>query len=590
MEVVLPRTNRLVSKAATAVALYSGPLLFLIGLFVLAQRPAEMRAAFPDILAPLSSAAQRAFTWDSALPPHAKTLSQAWRLGEVAGAIAAQPPPPTSDEEAAARFGPLLGNASLALGLDAGRVLKYSELLSAWRLAVDPPRGIVARAFGLLSFAQLMWFVACCGILVTVIPVAWLLIKMAHLDEIVRKAVRLVWQLTRIPLRLSWNGISHPIVTPLRQPLILLFVWLLFLHAASYRDAGTRWMLLMPFSLAACAAICCIEFPRLWPSQTVYGRAADSPNRTFFAGELKPPAVQCAAIAAVLFFSAYMSQSWVFGAGAAYALALGAGFSITEGIAYLICGPMCCCRQLGWGLFLNAAGAGVLLLASIVAHATKPAMFLPLSDAAAASLVAKTVSDRFVLAGLATPLAAFQSISQVIFFFCLVVLSAHTPRDYGYDGADAAQQGAGRRGCSRFGGYLMRQLIVIAILAGAAIYGAVASQASLFTTAAIASVCFAFVKLSDFEIWRSDGAFLSIFAASILAWRAALLLQTRPELILGMFSPAAGSVALQALTSGSLLQQLTWVDGAVGGLASLCFGLAALFGHQRRIRERRERQ
>lgn len=573
-------------------ALYTGPLLFLFGLAVLAHRPAEMRAAFPDILAPLSSAAQRAFTWDSALPPHAKTLSQAWRLGEVAGAIAAQPPPPTSDEEAASRFGSLLGNASVALGLDAGRTLKYSELLSAWRLAVDPPRGIIARAFGLLSFAQLMWFGACFGILVTVGPVAWLLIKMAHLDEIVVKAGRLTWQLARIPLRLSWQAISHPILTPLRQPAVLLVVWLLLLHATSYRDAGTRWMLMMPFSFAACVAVCCIEFPRLWPSQTVYGRAASSPSRTFFAGELKSPAVHSICIAAVLFFAAYMSQSWVFGAAAAYALAVGTGFTVTDGLCGLLCGNSCCCEKLGWGLFLNVVGSGALLLATVVVNAVKPALLLPLSDAAAAAAVAKSLSDHFVPAGLATPLAAAQSISQVVFFYCIVGLSAHTSRDYGYvaGDADAAQQAAAaRRGCSRFGTYFWRQVLTIIVLVAAAIYGAVASQASLFTTAVIASVLFMIIKLNDCDVWRSDGAFLSIFAASILAWRAALLLQTRPELILGMFSPAAGSVALQALTSGSLLQQMTWVDGAVGGLASLCFGLAALFGRQRRIREWRNR-
>lgn len=548
-----------------------------------------MRAAFPDILAPLSSAAQRAFTWDSALPPHAKTLSQAWRLGEVAGAIAASPPPPTSDEEASDRFGSLLGNASVALGLDAGRVLKYSELLAAWKLAVNPPRGIVARAFGLLSFAQLMWVIACGGILVTVLPVAWVLIKMAHLDVVVAKAARVSWQLARIPLRLTWAVISHPILTPLRQPVILLVVWLLFLHATSYRDVGTRWMLLVPFSFIAAVCMVCLEFPRLWPSQTLYGRAAVASNRTVWVGELKASSAHFACVAGVFFFCAYMGQSSIFGAFSAYALALAAGFSITEGVSYLLCGPACCCQRFEWGLTLNVVGAGLLLLGSIGAHAVAPALFLPLSDAAAASVVAKSISERFVPTGLATPLASFQSISQIIFFFCLVALSAHLGKENRHGNAHHDARAAGRRACSFWRSYLVRQLFIVAILAAAAMYGAVASQPSLFTTATVASLWFALVKLSDFGVWRTDGMFLAVFGASILAWRAALLLQTRPELILGMFSPSAGSVALEAILSGSLLRQMSWVDGAVACTATLCFTLAALVGNNRRIREQANR-
>jgi hypothetical protein len=558
------RRNVAIGRAAATAALHWSPIAFCIALLYLAARPAEVQERVPDVLAPLSRL--RNVSFFEALPPHPRSISQAWALGRIEENIeSASRGANLTDADAARRFPMQLATATRVLQVR-DRNITWSELRHARQTAVDRQegKGLVSRALGLLTFSRVLWFAGVCGILVTAVPASIALLHVTGLLPLLLAVLSQAYAL----LRALWSVVhglfggrvlaalrglavlawTHPLARQLHQPAALAVVWLVFLHAVGFRDSGARTYTLL-FACGLAGAALSIERPQVWRSQVV------PPAAPGVGSLLRKGAAPTALYAAtILLTSAYLGQSPLLAYLGLLAIYQALGFVVAAfGGGYIV-------GFSGQNALQRTTLASLLVLAAtVLLRVSHPHLLAGAEEAEGGGTAAEqAVLQSFTPAGLAVLASPAQVSSQILFFLGMLITS------------DAA--------CVRFANesYAAAQVrMLLSLLAGAYV-GAVFAMPSLLNTACVFAVLFALGKTVDARMWRAEGVMLTAFGASLLAWRGALFLHTHPAFVLGLFSDSAAERARYALLEGGALRDLGTVDAVLGAVALLSLALAGL--------------
>eukprot|EP00667_Euglena_gracilis_P012179 EG_transcript_12487 len=131
------------------------PLTFVLGIWVLVLRPDAVLRSIPAFRRQYneSSIAQL-------LPPHPKTLHEAWLLGELEGRL--------KGTSKASEVQSILAEAAQVCGRPVSR--EELQAVGPLTLEMQEGRGIVSRILGIFNFVNVLWALAIIGILCTLLP------------------------------------------------------------------------------------------------------------------------------------------------------------------------------------------------------------------------------------------------------------------------------------------------------------------------------------------------------------------------------------------------------------------------------------
>lgn len=492
------------TKAQWANGLFALATNSLVPMSVLwiAISPHAALEAIPDVFPSLPT-----LSWRGEIPPHPTKMAQAWQLGSISEKLvhcADSAAPPSCVQTHLSAAGKVLQREGALSEEDLTLAFKYMT-------EMESHKGLLARVYGAMDLINFMWLVGTLGILLTVVPCMSVILHKIGAFQLLATLVSAVVRKVILLVRLAYTYTSF-----LWCPIAYLAIVSGYAHALRFTShnatAGTYLALLAlgcHVIVTGLHATTLPEYPVLKTLATAVvlvrrlatGSASRDPKPTAEESEFLemlarhvPPAYSLAlAIPTAIAF-----QSTLFGWVAVLAIFAWLGFFVLP---------------IGLGYYIGFSGEDAMSRCAVTALCLSLAFF--------AVRIASDNGECFDSAphNLCFPfMQSAQVMGLVVYFLALLIT---TSRGYSRDTAT----------------YWQMQGVFVVSMVIAATAGLLFNVNAAFATTCVFAVLYTIDKVLELPVWNDKGTiFVGLACASFGLWRLAVLLNSRPDLVVAAMS------------------------------------------------------